>query len=84
MSTYVLVIVAYVAVVVALGMWTRKIASRSAAEYLVAGRNLGVWVCGVVVASEWLGGLSTSAASWACSRSSSPWAAPPTITTPSP
>ncbi len=59
MSTYVLVMVVYFAVVVALGMWTRKIASRSAADYLVAGRNLGVWVCGVVVASEWLGGLST-------------------------
>ncbi len=59
MSTYVLVIVFYFAVVVALGVWTRRIASRSAADYLVAGRNLNVWVCGVVAASEWLGGLST-------------------------
>jgi solute:Na+ symporter, SSS family len=59
MSVYVLVIVAYFAVVVALGMYTKKVASRSAADYLVAGRNMGLFVCGVVVASEWLGGLST-------------------------
>lgn len=59
MSVYVLVMVAYFAVVVALGLWTKKAASRSAADYLVAGRNMGVLVCSVVVASEWLGGLST-------------------------
>src|SRR5512136_2498309 len=40
-------------------MYTKKLASRSAADYLVAGRNMGLFVCGVVVASEWLGGLST-------------------------
>ena len=59
MSVYVLVIVAYFAVVVALGMYTKRVASRSAADYLVAGRNMGLIVCSVVVASEWLGGLST-------------------------
>lgn len=59
MSVYVLVIVAYFAIVVVLSLWTKKIASRSAADYLVAGRNMGLLVCSVVVASEWLGGLST-------------------------
>lgn len=59
MSVYLVVIVAYFALVVAVGMGTRRLASRSAAEYLVAGRNLGLGVCAVVVASEWLGGLST-------------------------
>jgi SSS family solute:Na+ symporter len=59
MNVYVLVIMAYFALVVVLGLWTKQIASRSAADYLVAGRNMGLVVCGVVVASEWLGGLST-------------------------
>jgi SSS family solute:Na+ symporter len=59
MSVYVLVIMAYFAVVVTVSMYTKKVASRSAADYLVAGRNMGLFVCGVVVASEWLGGLST-------------------------
>jgi SSS family solute:Na+ symporter len=59
MNVYIPVIVAYFAAVMALGPWTKKVASRSASDYLVAGRNLGVFVCGVVVASEWLGGLST-------------------------
>jgi SSS family solute:Na+ symporter len=58
-SVYLVVIIAYFASVVALTLWTKKAASRSAAEYLVAGRNLGLFVCAVVVASEWLGGLST-------------------------
>jgi len=34
-------------------------ANRSSADYLVAGRNLGVITCSIVVASEWLGGMST-------------------------
>lgn len=59
MNVYLLVIVPYFALVVALSLWTKKIASRSTADYLVAGRNMGVAVCAVVVASEWLGGLST-------------------------
>jgi SSS family solute:Na+ symporter len=58
-SVYVLVIVVYFAIVVTVGMYTKRVASRSAADYLVAGRNMGLFVCGVVVASEWLGGLST-------------------------
>jgi len=34
-------------------------ASRSTADFLIAGRNLGITVCAVVVAAEWLGGMST-------------------------
>jgi solute:Na+ symporter, SSS family len=59
MNIYLLVIVSYFAVVVGVAVYTKKVASRSAAEYLVAGRNMGLVVCAVVVASEWLGGLST-------------------------
>src|SRR5512146_1211600 len=59
MSIYVLVIVSYFAVVVGVGVFTKRLASRSASEYLIAGRNMGLLVCAVVVASEWLGGLST-------------------------
>jgi SSS family solute:Na+ symporter len=59
LNVYLLVIVTYFAIVVALSLWSKKIASRSTADYLVAGRNMGVVVCAAVVASEWLGGLST-------------------------
>lgn len=58
-STYLLVIVAYFALVIIVSFFTRKVASKSSADYLVAGRNLGTIFCGVVVASEWLGGMST-------------------------
>ncbi len=40
-------------------MFTRKAAGRSSADFLIAGRNLGVITCAVVVAAEWLGGMST-------------------------
>lgn len=42
-----------------ISFFTRKLASKSANEYLVAGKNLGVVICGIVVAAEWLGGMST-------------------------
>jgi len=59
MNIYLLIIVAYFAFVTFISFFTKKIASRSAADYLIAGRNLGVIACAVVVASEWLGGMST-------------------------
>ncbi|MFO8028401.1 MAG: hypothetical protein R6U28_00930 [Cyclonatronaceae bacterium] len=34
---------------------TKKLTEGSAADYLIAGRNLGVIACVVVVVSEWLG-----------------------------
>lgn len=59
MNIYALIMLGYFVLVVAMGLLTRKVASKSAADYLVAGRNLGVVVCAVVVAAEWLGGMST-------------------------
>ncbi len=59
MNIYLLVVLAYFTFITLISLLTRKVASRSAADYLVAGRNLGVVACAVVVASEWLGGMST-------------------------
>jgi SSS family solute:Na+ symporter len=59
MDTYTIVITAYFGVIVAISLFTRRLAGRSSAEYLIAGRNLGTLVCAVVVAAEWLGGMST-------------------------
>ncbi len=59
MSVYLLVVVAYFVGVTLVSVFTRKVASRSAADFLVAGRNLGVVACAAVVAAEWLGGMST-------------------------
>ncbi len=59
MHIYIIVILFYFIIVTLISVFTRKVASRSAADFLVAGRNLGVVTCGVVVAAEWLGGMST-------------------------
>ncbi len=59
MNVYLIVVVAYFGFITLISLLTKKVASRSAADYLVAGRNLGVIACAVVVASEWLGGMST-------------------------
>lgn len=59
MSTYIIVILSYFMLVTLISLLTRKLASRSASDYLVAGRNLGTIACAVVVAAEWLGGMST-------------------------
>lgn len=58
-NTYFWVVVVYFALVIGVSFLTRKVASRSVADYLVAGRNLGILLCSVVVAAEWLGGMST-------------------------
>lgn len=59
MNIYILVVCIYFLLVVIVSLYTKKLASRSSADYLIAGRNLGVVVCAVVVAAEWLGGMST-------------------------
>ncbi len=59
MNTYLTVILSYFLFIILVSLFTRRIASRSAADFLVAGRNLGLIACAVVVASEWLGGMST-------------------------
>jgi len=56
---YILMIVGYFVFVTLISFITRKISSRSSADFLLAGRNLGVFACTVVVAAEWLGGNST-------------------------
>ncbi len=59
MNIYFMIILIYFIAVILIAMFTKKMASRSAADFLVAGRNLGVLTCAVVVAAEWLGGMST-------------------------
>lgn len=59
LNIYVIIIIAYFVFTILISFVTKKIASRSSADYLVAGRNLGLITCAVVVASEWLGGMST-------------------------
>lgn len=59
MTVYAAVTLGYFLVVLAIGGVAARRASRSAADFLVAGRSLGVCVCAVVVAAEWLGGTST-------------------------
>lgn len=58
-NPYIWVVLSYFALVIGISFITKKIASKSSSEYLIAGRNLGVLVCAIVVAAEWLGGLST-------------------------
>lgn len=59
MIIHISVIIGYFFLIMLISFYTRKLASKSSNEYLVAGKNLGVIVCGVVVAAEWLGGMST-------------------------
>ncbi len=59
MSSYAVVVLVYFGVIVLISLFTRRLAGRSAADFLIAGRNLGTLVCAVVVAAEWLGGMST-------------------------
>ncbi|MDA3837922.1 MAG: sodium:solute symporter family protein [Candidatus Delongbacteria bacterium] len=59
MNIYIFIIISYFALVILISFLTKKMASRSTSDFLVAGRNLGVIVCAVVVAAEWLGGMST-------------------------
>ncbi len=58
-NPYIWVVLSYFALVIGISFLTKKIATKSSSDYLVAGRNLGVLVCSVVIAAEWLGGLST-------------------------
>lgn len=59
MNIYSITILVYFVIVIVLGLLSRKVASKSASDYLIAGRNLGTIVCAIVVAAEWLGGMST-------------------------
>jgi len=59
MSIYLAIVIGYFLLISIVSILTRRIASKSAADFLIAGRNLGVITGAVVVASEWLGGMST-------------------------
>lgn len=59
MNTYFAIILTYFVFIILVSIFTKRYASRSADDFLIAGRNLGVTVCAVVVAAEWLGGMST-------------------------
>lgn len=59
MNIYMIVVALYFVGVTLIGSFTRKVATKSASDYLIAGRNMGIIVCSVVVAAEWLGGMST-------------------------
>jgi solute:Na+ symporter, SSS family len=52
------IILVYFCLVVAIGWLGRRLA-RDTAQYLIAGRNLGVILCTAAIAGEWLGGMST-------------------------
>ncbi len=58
-NPYIWVVLLYFLFVISISFLTKKVASKSSSDYLIAGRNLGVLVCSIVVAAEWLGGLST-------------------------
>lgn len=59
MPLHLIVILVYFVLVNLAVFFTARSAHRSSSEFLIAGRNLGVWACAMVVAAEWLGGLST-------------------------
>ncbi|HOK22875.1 MAG TPA: sodium:solute symporter family protein [Candidatus Hydrothermia bacterium] len=52
------IVLAYFVIVLVVGILAQKLA-KSGTDYLIAGRNLGLWLCTVVVVGEWLGGMST-------------------------
>ncbi len=59
MSIHTVIILGYFLAVTLIGLAFRRMASGSSADYLIAGRNLGMAVCAAMVAAEWLGGMST-------------------------
>jgi SSS family solute:Na+ symporter len=59
MNIYLTIILAYFLFVTGISFLTSKISSRSSADFLLAGRNLGLLTCTVIIAGEWLGGNST-------------------------
>jgi len=59
MNTYLLIIIAYFLFITLISFLTKKLASRSSADFLIAGRNLGLMATSLVITSEWIGGMST-------------------------
>ena len=57
-TTQFIIVFVYFVIVLIVGILAQKLA-KSGTDYLIAGRNLGLWLCTVVVVGEWLGGMST-------------------------
>lgn len=57
-SVQFIILFAYFILILVVGLLAQKLA-KSGTDYLIAGRNLGLWLCTVVVVGEWLGGMST-------------------------
>ncbi|MCP4154957.1 MAG: sodium:solute symporter family protein [bacterium] len=53
-----IIILSYFIILILIGWFTKKY-SKTATDYLIAGRNLGVTLCTVSIIGEWLGGMST-------------------------
>jgi SSS family solute:Na+ symporter len=58
LSIQFIIVFLYFVVVLIVGLLAQKLA-KSGTDYLIAGRNLGLWLCTAVVIGEWLGGMST-------------------------
>uniref|UniRef100_A0A7V3NVM8 Sodium:solute symporter family protein n=1 Tax=candidate division WOR-3 bacterium TaxID=2052148 RepID=A0A7V3NVM8_UNCW3 len=58
LSIQFIIVFLYFVVVLIVGLLAQRLA-KSGTDYLIAGRNLGLWLCTAVVVGEWLGGMST-------------------------
>ncbi|MEW6244058.1 MAG: sodium:solute symporter family protein [Bacillota bacterium] len=58
MSTQLIVILGYFAIVTVVGLLASRLAS-SSDDFLLAGRKMGVFICSAAIAGEWIGGTST-------------------------
>jgi SSS family solute:Na+ symporter len=58
LSIQFIIVLLYFVLVLIVGLLAQKLA-KSGTDYLIAGRNLGLWLCTAVVIGEWLGGMST-------------------------
>ncbi len=53
-----IIIASYFCILILVGWFSKRLSS-TATDYLIAGRNLGIVLCTVSIAGEWLGGMST-------------------------
>ncbi len=58
MSIQVTIIIAYFAIVTAIGLCAAR-ATRGSDDFLLAGRKMGIFMCATAIAGEWIGGTST-------------------------
>ena len=46
----------YLVIMLAIGIYASKRASASAADFIVAGRNMPIWICSATIIATWFGG----------------------------